>query len=307
MRYVGKIYRPPSEAHSYILQATIGCSWNNCTYCDMYRDKPVFRVRPLRETLEDLDLAAARFGASVEKVFVADGDALVLDLDHWLPILDAARRLFPALTQVSCYATATNLLHKSPAELRTLREHGLTLVYIGPESGDEATMRRVAKGPRPVDADGVPASRDAEYLYDAHVAAAAAARAAGMKLSAIFLLGAGGVERSVEHAHGCARLATAMDPDYLSALTLTLVPGTPLARTSERLGFTLPSVDGLLRELRTLVAEASPTDALFRTNHASNYLPLGGRLPRDGARIVATIDRALAGEIALRPEGARGL
>ncbi|MDP2316822.1 MAG: radical SAM protein [Pseudomonadota bacterium] len=307
MRYVGKIYRPPSEARSYILQATIGCSWNNCTYCDMYRDKPIFRVRPLHETLEDLHFAAARYGGGVEKVFVADGDALVLDLDHWLPILDAARRLFPALTQVSCYATAANILAKSDAELRTLRAHGLTLLYIGPESGDETTMRRIAKGPRPVDATGVSAPRDTDYLYDAHVAAAQKARAAGLRLSAIFLLGAGGVERSAEHARGSARLATAMDPDYLSALTLTLVPGTPLARTAERICFTLPSVDGLLGELRTLVAEARPTDAVFRTNHASNYLPLGGRLPADAGRIVATIDRALAGAIPLRPEGSRGL
>ncbi|MES2640714.1 MAG: radical SAM protein [Myxococcota bacterium] len=307
MRYVGKIYRPPSEARSYIVQATIGCSWNNCTYCDMYRDKPVFRVRPLAETLEDLALAAARFGGDVEKVFVADGDALVLDLDHWLPILDTARRLFPALGQVSCYATAANILAKSDEELRTLRAHGLTLLYIGPESGDELTMRRIAKGARPIDNAGTLAPRDSDYLFDAHVAAAKKARAAGLRLSAIFLLGAGGVERSAEHAHGSARLATAMDPDYLSALTLTLVPGTPLARTAERIGFTLPGVDGLLGELRTLVAEARPTNAVFRTNHASNYLPLGGRLPEDADRIVATIDRALAGTIPLRPERSRGL
>lgn len=300
MRYVGKIYRPPSEAHSYILQATIGCSWNNCTYCDMYRDKPTFRVRPLEETLADLHFAAARF--HVEKLFVADGDALVLPMDHWLPILDAARRLFPALAQVSCYATAANLLEKSDGELRTLRERGLGLLYIGPESGDEVTLRRIAKGPRPAGA-----TRDTPYLFDAHVAAARKAKAAGLRLSAIFLLGAGGVARSAEHAHGSARLATAMDPDYLSALTLTLVPGTPLARTAVRSGFTLPSVDGLLGELRTFAAEARPTDAVFRTNHASNHLPIGGRLPTDAARIVATIDRARAGAIPLRPERARGL
>lgn len=307
MRYVGKIYRPPSEARSYILQATIGCSWNNCTYCDMYRDKPIFRVRPLPETLEDLRLAAGSFGADVEKVFVADGDALVLDLEHWLPLLDTARQLFPNLTRVSCYATATNILAKSDSELRMLRERGLTLLYIGPESGDETTLRRIAKGPRPAVADGAPAPRETAYLFDAHVAAARKARAAGLRVSAIFLLGAGGIERSAEHAQGSARLATAMDPDYLSALTLTIVPGTPLARTAERSGFTLPDVNGLLGELRVLVAQSRPTDAVFRTNHASNYLPLGGRLPRDSARIVATIDRALVGAVPLRPEGSRGL
>ena len=140
MRYVGKIYRPPSEARSYIVQATIGCSWNNCTYCDMYRDKPVFRVRPIQEVLEDLQMAASRFGGDIEKVFVADGDALVLPLDHWIPLLDTARRLFPALAQVSCYATASNILAKTDGELRNLRSRGLTLLYIGPESGEASDV-----------------------------------------------------------------------------------------------------------------------------------------------------------------------
>ena len=149
MRYTGKLYRPPSEAHSYILQATIGCSWNNCTYCDMYRDKPVFRVRPLSESLEDIKMAGMEFGPRVEKLFVADGDALILPMDHWEAILDRAADTFVSLRQVSCYATATNILEKTDAELQRLVELGLTLLYIGPESGDEATMRRIAKGPRP--------------------------------------------------------------------------------------------------------------------------------------------------------------
>lgn len=291
MRYVGKLYRPPSEADALILQATIGCSWNHCTYCDMYRDKPVFRVRPVAESLEDLDAAAREIGPHVEKVFVADGDALVMDLAHWEPILDACRRLFPRLRRVSCYATATNVLAKSAAELARLRELGLALLYMGPESGDDVTLRKIAKGSSAAD----------------HVEAARCARAAGMELSAIFLLGAGGVERSAEHAKASAALATAMDPHFLSALTLTIVPTTPLATLASRDKFALPSVDHLLRELRTFVDEARPTDALFRTNHASNYLPLGGRLPHDRARIVEVIDQALAGDIALRPERLRGL
>ena len=301
MRYEPPIFRPPSEAHSYILQATIGCSWNNCTYCQMYRTKS-FRVRPLEDTLEDIEMAAVAHGDRVEKVFVADGDALVLDMDHWRAILPALRAAFPRLRQVSCYAMASNILAKTPSDLRELRESGLTLLYIGPESGDEATLRRLAKQPRP---DGAP--RDAAYIYDAHVGAAAHARGAGMKLSAIFLLGAGGVERSAEHAAASARLATDMDPDYLAALTLTVVEGTPLARTKDRLGWTLPDKRTLLGELRTFVDGARPTRALFRTNHASNYLPLGGTLPRDRARIVATIDQALSGAIPLRPEWSRGL
>jgi radical SAM superfamily enzyme YgiQ (UPF0313 family) len=302
MRYAGSVYRPPSEADALILQATIGCSWNNCTYCAMYRDKPVFSLRPLAELLEDLDLAARRFGPRVEKLFVADGDALCMPMDHWRPLLDAAARRFPRLRRVSCYAMARNVLDKSADELAELRARGLSLLYTGPESGDEPTMRALAKGPRPAGA-----SRDTPYLYEAHVQAAKAAKAAGMQLSAIFLLGAGGVERSDAHARGSAALATEMDPDFLSALTLTVVPETPLDRTRERRGWTLPDVPGLLRELRTFVELAKPTHAVFRTNHASNYLPLGGDLPQDGPRIVALIDRALSGELGLRPEWARGL
>jgi radical SAM superfamily enzyme YgiQ (UPF0313 family) len=291
VRYVGKLYRPPSEADALILQATIGCSWNHCTYCDMYRDKPEFRVRPVAESVEDLEAAAREAGPHVEKLFVADGDALVMDVAHWQPILEAARRLFPNLRRVSCYATATNVLAKSDAELRQLRAAGLSLLYMGPESGDDVTLKRIAKGSTAAD----------------HIEAARRAREAGFELSAIFLLGAGGTERSAEHAAASAELATAMDPHYLAALTLTVVPTTPLATLTNRGAFTLPTVEDLLGELRTFVAGARPTDALFRTNHASNYLPLGGRLPRDSAAIVAVIDRALAGGVALRPERMRGL
>lgn len=290
MRYEGNIYRPPSEASSYILQATVGCSWNACTYCDMYRAKR-FRVRPVEESLEDIRIAAGAFGDRVEKVFVADGDALAMEPDEWEPILVALRESFPRLRRISAYATAMNLLAKSPGELKRLRELGLALLYIGPESGDDDTLKRIAKG-----AD-----------FRDHAEAARRAHQAGMKLSAIFLLGAGGTERSAEHAAASARLATEMDPRFVSLLTLTVIPGTPIARLQEKGRFELPDVEGLLGELRTFVSLAAPTDAIFRTNHASNYLPLAGRLPRDRERIVATLDGALAGEVRLRPEWTRGL
>lgn len=290
MRYQGKIYRPPSEADSLIVQATIGCSWNHCTYCDMYRDKQ-FRVRDLDETLADIAGAARGFAAQVEKVFIADGDALAMDLEHWEAILSACRAGFPDLRRVSCYATAMNLDGKSPAELARLRQLGLALLYIGPETGDEVTLKRIAKGAG----------------FDDHARAARKARAAGMRLSAIFLLGAGGTARSREHAQASARLITEMDPAFVSALTLTVVPGTPIATLQARGRFELPGIPAMLGELRTMVAESSPTDAVFRTNHASNYLPLAGQLPRDRDRIVEVLDRALAGDIPLRPEWARGL
>jgi radical SAM superfamily enzyme YgiQ (UPF0313 family) len=290
VRYEGSIFRPPSEARSYILQATVGCSWNACTYCDMYRAKK-YRVRPVEESLEEIRLAREAYGAGVEKVFVADGDALAMDLEHWEPILGALRDSFPRLRRVSAYATAINLLAKTPRELSRLRRLGLGLLYIGPESGDDPTLKRIAKG----------------ATFADHVEAAGKAREAGIKLSAIFLLGAGGIERSAEHADGSALLATEMDPRFVSLLTLTVIPATPIARLQAQGRFELPGVAGLLGELRTFVARTEPSDAIFRTNHASNYLPLAGRLPRDRERIVATLDAALTGEVRLRPEWARGL
>jgi radical SAM superfamily enzyme YgiQ (UPF0313 family) len=289
MHYEGRIYRPPSEADAYILQATIGCSWNHCTYCDMYRDKR-FRVRALDETLADIDRAARRFGPRIDKLFVADGDALVMDMDAWLAILGRARERLPGLRRVSCYAMARNVLEKSDDELKQLRAAGLRRLYIGPESGDDATLKKIAKGD------------DAQ----AHVTAARRARAAGLELSVIVLLGIAG-DRSDEHARATADLVTAMDPEYFAALTVTVVPGTPLAKLAGRGKFAVPDVPHLLAELRTMVEHARPTDTLFRTNHASNYLPLGGRLPADRDRILAVIDGALAGRIPLRPERLRGL
>lgn len=289
MRYEGKLYRPPSEARSYILQATIGCSHNLCTYCDMYRDK-AYRLRDIDEVMDDLALAGSSY-PGVDKMFVADGDALVMDVPRWLHILEGARSAFPGLRRVSCYATAENVLEKSDEELRSLREAGLRLLYVGPESGDDVTLKRIVKG----------------GTFDEHVHAAQKAHAAGMELSVIVLLGAGGVDRTVEHATATARLITEMDPEYLGALTLTVIPGTPLHRMEEKGKFELPTVPGLLGELRTMVAEARPSDTLFRTNHASTYLSLAGRLPQDTQRLTATIDLALDGGIPLRPELLRGL
>jgi len=289
MRYEGRIYRPPSEADAYILQATIGCSWNHCTYCDMYRDKE-FRVRELSETLADLDDASETAGGRIEKLFVADGDALIMDLDRWRPILERAREKLPRLRRVSCYAMARNVAAKSDAELEELAALGLTRLYIGPESGDDVTLKRIAKGD----------------TFEGHAEAARRAKAAGMELSVIALLGIG-QDRAEEHAKKTAELVTAMDPEFFAALTVTVVPGTPLAKLRQKGKFEVPPVPELLMELRTMVDEARPTDCLFRTNHASNYLPLAGRLPEDRERIVTVIDQAVDGRIPLRPERYRGL
>jgi radical SAM superfamily enzyme YgiQ (UPF0313 family) len=290
MRTEGDIYRPPSEAGSLILQATVGCSWNRCTYCAMYRDKR-FRIREVGEVLEDIADARRTWGDGVERVFVADGDALAMDTDRWEAILDALRSAFPRLRRVSAYATAQNLLDKPTADLARLADRGLTLLYIGPESGDPATLRRIAKG----------------ATAGEHVEAARRARLAGMDLSVIFLLGVAGVERSLDHARASAALASAMDPAFVALLTVTVIPGTPLGSAVAKGSQTVPDVRGLLAETRAFVQDARPTRAVFRANHASNYLPLGGVLPGDRERILHVLDAALAGRVPLRPEWARGL
>lgn len=291
-RYVGRVFRPPSEHDAFILQATVGCSWNACAYCDMYRDKPRFKVRGLDEVRADIVNTGFQFGSVVRKVFVADGDALAMPTSNWLSVLSCIATAFPNLTRVSCYATARNLLEKSPGELAELRGAGLKQVYIGPESGHDVVLKNLVKG----------------ATAQQHIEAAQKAKEAGIVMSAIFLLGCGGVELSEEHAVASATLATKMDPEFLSCLTLTLVPGTPLERLAKRGRFVLPPVSTMMQELRMFVALAEPpSGAVFRTNHASNYLALGGTLPHDRDRILAALDAADRGDIPLRSEALRGL
>jgi len=290
MRYQGRVYRPPSEADALIVQATLGCSWNHCVYCDMYRDK-AFAPRPLDEALEDLALGARAYGPRISKLFIGDGDALCLPTASWEAILREAAARFPQLKRVSCYATAQNLLEKRPDELRALRALGLRRLYIGPESGDDLTLKKIAKG----------------ASFEDHVVAARRAHEAGMELSVIGLLGVGGVARSQAHAEATAALVTEMDPAFFSLLTTSIVPGTPLATLAETGRFTLPSEAQMLGEMKTILSLAQPTRALFRSNHASNGLPLGGTLPQDREAICALIDQALAGEIPLRPPWTRAL
>jgi radical SAM superfamily enzyme YgiQ (UPF0313 family) len=280
MRYEGKLYRPPSEADSLILQSTIGCSYNRCSYCAMYIDKR-FRPRPLGELREDMALAGAYHGAgNVRRVFLADGDALILRTPRLLEILSDLRAHFPALQRVSVYSSPQSLLAKSVAELAELKAAGLTLHYVGPETGHPEVMRRITKGVTP------------EQLLDG----CRRVIDAGAKLSAIFLLGVGGTELSHEHAVESGRLASAIDPHYLSVLTLVPVPGTPIHDQIERGELQLPEPRELLGELRTLIRHTDVRRALFRTNHASNAVPLAGTLPRDKQRILATLDAVIADE-----------
>jgi radical SAM superfamily enzyme YgiQ (UPF0313 family) len=291
MRYHGTVIRPPSEADSYILQVTYGCSHNECTFCGTYVDKP-FQVRPEEEVLQDIQLAREVLRGT-RRVFLADGNALVLSVRRLAAILEALSSAFPGLQRVGAYANARDLLGKSACELTRLRDKGLRIVYLGLESGSDEVLRRIHKG-----------ATAAEMIE-----AVRHAQAAGIRVSVIGLLGLGGPELSAEHARSTGSAVSAMDPRYLSLLTLMLVPGTPLYRQGREGSFELMTPEALLAELREVIVHLEGlSGCVFRTNHASNYVPLAGTLPKDKARLLATLDEALArGRSALRPELWRGL
>jgi len=289
MRYREPVFRPPSEAHSYLLPVTDGCSHNRCSYCAMYLTKR-FSVRPLDEVLEDV-AEAARLMPETRRVFLLDGDALTLSADRLLPILEALRTSFPNLQRVSSYANAASINNKSDDDLVRLRALGLTLAYLGLESGDEIVNERIVKG----------------ASIDEQVEAVRRAQAAGIKMSVMVLLGMGGVERSREHAIATGRVLSRMDPRFISCLCVTPVPGTPLFEDTQAGRFELITPEQTLEELRLLLEHTDVSGAVFRSNHASNYLPLGGRLPVDKERLLAAVAAAQAGEVALKPESLRGL
>jgi radical SAM superfamily enzyme YgiQ (UPF0313 family) len=289
MRYVEPVFRPPSEANSYLLPVTTGCSHNECTYCAMYLEKS-FRVRPEQEVLEDLALAKAALG-DVRRVFLLDGDAFVLTARKLLRILTAVRGTFPGLQRVGSYINAANVAAKTDGELREIAAAGLTIGYLGLESGDPETVTKIRKG---ATADGM-------------VLAVRRAEAAGIRMSVMSLLGMAGREDSLRHARATAAALNRMQPRYAAFLTVTPVPGTVLHEELQAGRFTLVSPGESLRELREIVANLDLTGTIFRANHASNYLPLEGRLPADRERLLATIDAALDGRISLKPEYLRGL
>jgi radical SAM superfamily enzyme YgiQ (UPF0313 family) len=291
MRYHGTVVRPPSEARSYILQVTYGCSHNRCTFCGTYLDKP-FQVRPAEEVLEDIALAG-QLMPHTRRVFLADGDAMVLSTRRLVPILDALVSAFPHLERVGIYANARDLLNKSEDDLALLRRKGLGIVYLGLESGSDEILRRIRKG----------------ATASEMVQAVRKARAAGMRASVIAILGIAGPELSSAQAEETGRVVSEMDPDFFSLLTLMLVPGTELHRQWQAGEFQLMTPEAMLAELRQVIGHLDGlSHCVFRTNHASNYLPLAGTLPQDKARLLATLDEALArGRAALRPEAWRAL
>jgi radical SAM superfamily enzyme YgiQ (UPF0313 family) len=292
LRYEGTLYRPPSEAESLILQATIGCSYNECAFCAMYRDKR-FRVRKLEELRAEIEWVASRAAADVRKVFLADGDALVAKSSFLLELLGLLREAFPKLQRVSCYASPQALGVRSVAEMGELRSNGLTLYYLGIESGHEEVLQRLVKG--------VDAARMIEVALKAH--------AADVKLSTMILLGAGGRSLSLEHARESARVVNAIQPRYVSTLVMTPVEGTPLWEQAERGEVDELAPLELAAELREFIAGLELRGSVFRSNHASNYLSVAGSLPKDKQALVAALDGVLARpeSARFRPRGLRGL
>jgi len=289
MRYTGQVIRPPSEAKSYLLQITYGCSWNRCTFCPAYLDKP-FKIRPIDEVEQDILLARQAY-PDVKRVFLCDGDGLVLSMDRLLPILDLLNVTFPNLNRIGIYFNARNILSKSDDEIQRLVQRKLTIGYIGLESGSERVLKKVHKGVTPQEI----------------IEAVLKAQENGMKISVIGLLGLGGIEHSEEHANKTASAVSAMKPRYFSLLTLMIVKGTPLYKDFEAKKFILPDEKGLLKEMRAIIENIETERTIFRTNHASNYLPLEGILSRDKRKLVEVIDLALKGKILLKPEFFRGL
>ena len=292
MRYHGAVIRPPSEATSLILQVTYGCSNNTCDFCGTYLDKP-FAVRPPEEVVEDVSGLPATVKARAQRVFLADGDALALSTRRLREILDLLRAELPNLERVSSYANANNLMAKEVDELRELREQGLDLLYLGLESGDDVTLAGIHKG----------------MTVAEQIEGCRRAQAAGVKLSVTAILGLAGTARSLEHGRATGEALSAIDPQYIGILTLMLVPGTGMHRKVESDEVVLPDSVGMLRELREIVAYTDVTDCLFRSNHASNYLAVGGRLPRDKAAMLAQLDKVLGAPeaVQLRPETWRAL
>ena len=282
MHYSGAVYRPPSEAHSLIVQCTLGCSHNKCAFCIMYKEKQ-FSINPVEQVLSDLAEARSYY-SRIERIFLADGDALILPMDYLTRVLDFIREQFPECERVSAYASTKALMRKSDAELQTLRALGLQMVYVGLETGLEPLLKKYDKG--------VTAEEIIEHSLRA--------KAAGMTLSVTALNGMGGKEQSAEHAIATAEALSRIKADYVAMLTLRVYSGTPLHDWIERGELTMLTPQELAMENRVILQHIDSDGSVFRSNHASNYLPLKGTLNRDRDALIEQIDKALAGEVRFR-------
>jgi radical SAM superfamily enzyme YgiQ (UPF0313 family) len=290
MKYEGSIYRPPSEADSLILQVAVGCSYNHCTFCSSFQEKK-FRIKSFTEIKEDID-EASLYGP-ILRVFLADGDALVIDQNELARILKYLKLKLPRLQRVGIYANARDILKKSLDELKELRDQGLGIIYLGLETGNAQVLKRIKKN----------------ATVEQMIQAARRVKEAGILLSVTVLLGIGGVEFSHAHAEDTGKVLSEMDPDYVGALSLIVVPGTPIAKEIKSGTLEIPGPFGLIEELGTMIANCSFTHCFFASNHASNYLPLRIWMPERKEEALALIGEVLRrkDEIMLRPEYMRAL
>lgn len=289
MHYEGNIIRPPSEANSILLQVTVGCSRNKCTFCGTYRGER-FKIKQDSVIMEDIAFAA-QYCKRQRRVFICDGDALIVPPKRLLKILIQIEKQLPWVTRVGLYANAKSLKMKTLDELKALKDHGLGIIYMGLETGDDVTLKKINKGATA--SDMIQMGRKA--------------RTSGIKLSITVLLGIAGKRRSKIHARETGRVLSAIDPEYIGALSLMLIPGTPLYQDYVSGEFTLLESVEMLEELKTMIAATNLSKGLFYANHASNYLPIKARLPKEKAATIKLIDTALAGKIALKPEYMRAL
>lgn len=291
MKYEGTIYRPPSEADSLILQVTIGCSHNKCTFCGSFKEKK-FRLRSFEEVKEDVE-EAKQYARYIKKVFIADGDALIIPQKRLVPIVELIRDSFPKLERIGLYGNTKSILKKSVDDLIELRNLGVGIIYLGVESGDQVVLDRVCKG----------------TVLDKTAEAAKRVKDAGIILSVTVLLGLGGVERSRIHAEQTGKFLTRIQPDFAGALSVIVVPGTPLAEEVEKGTFEVPNPYMLLEELYIMIDNIDAEHLYFASNHASNYLPVKGWLPEQKKGLLHAIRHVLEQKdpSMLRPEYMRAL
>lgn len=289
MEYIGKVFRPPSEARSLIIQCTIGCSHNKCTFCGMYKEDE-FRIRPLEDVLRDLE-EMSRYSQVYRRIFLADGDALILPMEHLKTLLTKIAELFPKVERVGIYASPKSIATKTVEQLKELKELGLGIAYLGVESGSDLILEKMKKG---VTAEEL--LHQGQKLKDADI-----------DLSVTLISGLGGKDHTLEHATESAKFISTLQPNYLGLLTLMLEPQTELYQDIQQGRFELLTPSEVLEETRLFVSLVEGKDIVFRSNHASNYLSLGGVLDQEKERILKDIDEAMEDIRYLRHESHRRL
>lgn len=289
MRYEGRLFRPPSEGRSYILQATVGCAHNKCVFCSMYKEKK-FKVKSTVEVLEDIQMARARY-PYVRRVFIADGNALALSMSRLVTILKSIKETFPECERIGVYGAPMDILKKSEEDLKRLKELGLGIIYLGLESGSDTVLSLMKKG----------------VNSDQMIQSAQKVRCAGIPLSVTVISGLGGQALTREHASETARVLSAMNPDYIGVLTLMTGDMAEIDDLIADGSFKLLQTKDVFKELYDIMAGLNVTDCVFRSNHASNYFSLAGDLPMDKERMLGEIQSVLNNQVLLKAEGLRGL